>query len=170
MPVAKQRVVSSAHLAAGASPGLSELEFGLTLAMRGFERWMVRCMAAAGVRGLSPMDVLILHTVRHRDRPKRLADIALVLDIEEPHIAAYSVSKLEGAKLVATSRAGKDKMVAATEHGAAVCARYADIREQLLVDTVRASGPDDDVLAEIAAVLRGLSGTYHQAARSATTL
>ena len=65
----KQRVVSSAHLAAGASPGLSELEFGLTLAMRGFERWMVRCMAAAGVPGLSPMDVLILHTVRHRDRP-----------------------------------------------------------------------------------------------------
>ena len=93
-----------------------------------------------------------------------------MLDIEEPHIAAYAVRKLEGAKLVTTSRTGKDKVVAATEHGAAVCARYADIREQLLVDTVRASGPDDDVLAEIAAVLRGLSGTYHQAARSATTL
>ncbi len=166
----KQRVVSSAHLAAGASPGLSELEFGLTLAMRGFERWMVRCMAAAGVPGLSPMDVLILHTVQHRDRPKRLADIALVLDIEEPHIAAYAVRKLEGAKLVTTSRTGKDKVVAATEHGAAVCARYAGIREQLLVETMRAGGPADDVLTEMAGVLRALSGTYHQAARSATTL
>ncbi len=116
----QQRVVSSAYLAAGASPGLSELEFGLTLSMRGFEQWMVRCMAAAGMPGLSPMDVLTLHTVRHRERPKRLADIALALDIEEPHIADYSVRKLEGAKLAATSRAGKDKMVAATEHGVAV--------------------------------------------------
>ena len=43
-------IVSSAHLASGAMPALSELEFGLILLGHAFERWMVRCAAAAGVR------------------------------------------------------------------------------------------------------------------------
>ena len=47
-------VVSSAHLAAGAMPALSEFEFGAILISHAFERWMVRCMAAAGVSDLSP--------------------------------------------------------------------------------------------------------------------
>lgn len=170
MPQRHEPVVSSAHLAAGASPGLSEVEFGMMLAMRAYERWMVRCMAAAGVAGLSPLDVLVLHTVRHRDRPKRLADIALVLDIEEPHIAAYSVRKLQAAKLVTTSRAGKDKLVAATEAGLAACARYTTIRERLLAEPMHASGPAGPVLSEAGALLRSLSGFYQQAARSAATL
>ena len=70
-------VVSSAHLAAGAFPALSEAEFGLILAGHAFQRWMVRCMAAAGMPGLSPIEVLILHTVHHRGRPKRQAEILL---------------------------------------------------------------------------------------------
>src|SRR5262245_5232906 len=39
-------IVSSAHLAAGAMPALSELEFGLILLGHAFNRWMVRCAAA----------------------------------------------------------------------------------------------------------------------------
>ena len=35
-------IVSSAHLAAGAMPTLSELEFGVILLGHAFERWMVR--------------------------------------------------------------------------------------------------------------------------------
>src|SRR5690349_10270658 len=72
-------VVSSAHLAAGAAPALSEAEFGLILAGQAFQRWMVRCMAAAGMPGLSPVEVLVLHTVHHRNRPKRQAEILLAL-------------------------------------------------------------------------------------------
>src|SRR5579875_979186 len=120
-------VVSSAHLAAGASPALSEVEFGLTLASHAYQRWMMRCAAAAGMEQPSAIDVLILHTVRHRDRPKRMADVALVLDIEEAHVAAYAVRKLEAAGLVTTRRAGKEKLVSATAEGAALCARYAAI-------------------------------------------
>src|ERR1700742_4625377 len=96
-----QPIVSSAHLAAGASPALSEFEFGLILAVHAFERWIVGCMSASGVPNLSKLEVLILHVVRHRDRPKRFSDIARVLDIEETHVVAYAVRKLEAAKLVA---------------------------------------------------------------------
>ena len=35
-------VVSAAHLAAGAMPALSEIEFAMTVMSHSFERWMVR--------------------------------------------------------------------------------------------------------------------------------
>lgn len=163
-------VVSSAHLAAGRSPGLSEVEFGLNLATMAYQRWMVRCMAAAGLPGLSPLEVLILHTVRHRGRPKRIADIMLVLDIEETHLVTYALRKLTGAGLITVERAGKEKLVGASPEGVALCARYAEIRERLLVAASAATGPGEAALNQVATLLRGLSGTYNQAARAAATL
>ncbi len=47
-----QPIVSSAHLAAGGSPALSEFEFGLILAVHAFDRWVVGCMSASGVPNL----------------------------------------------------------------------------------------------------------------------
>ncbi|HRD74803.1 MAG TPA: winged helix DNA-binding protein [Hyphomicrobiaceae bacterium] len=163
-------IVSSAHLAAGAAPGLSEVEFGLILASHAFERWMVRCMAAAGVGDLSPVEVLIMHTVRHRDRPKKLADVCLVLGIEDTHVVNYAIKKLTTAKLVASHRVGKEKVVAVTREGAEACARYHEIRERLLIRAVKSTGLPDPMLSELGALLRALSGHYDQAARSATTL
>jgi predicted MarR family transcription regulator len=163
-------IVSSAHLAAGASPALSEVEFSLTLVGNAYQRWMVRCMAASGMPALSPLEVLILHTVRHRDRPKSMGDIALVLDIEETHLATYAVRKLTGLGLVTTIRRGKEKIVTATAEGVALCDRYGALREKLLVSAVSASGAAEDRLSAIAALLRSLSGFYNQAARAAATL
>jgi predicted MarR family transcription regulator len=165
-----QPVVSSAHLAAGESPALSELEFGLILAVHAFDRWIVRCMAASGVSNLSALEVLILHIVRHRDRPKPFADIALILDIEEIHVVTYALRKLENAGLVSTKRDGKEKLVAATRRGVDVCTRYAAVREQLLVKPLRSSGPSEAVLSEVGETLRTISGHYNQAARSAATV
>ncbi len=168
--IRRDPVVSSAHLAAGGSPALSEIEFGLTLAHHAFQRWMIRCAAAAGVPGLSPIEVLILHTVRHRDRPKRRADIALVLDIEDPHLITYALRKLTRAGLITSERAGKEVLVRATAAGAALCARYATIRERLLVAGFAAANPGEAPLSALAALLRALSGHYNQAARAAATL
>jgi|SRR3569833_2944570 len=162
-------IVSAAHLASGASPALSELEFSLTLAYSAFQRWIVRCASAVGVQ-LSPLEVLILHTVRHRDRAKRFMEIMLVLHIEDAHLANYAVRKLQNAGLVRTHRAGKEKLVEATKAGIAFCDAYRNIREQLLVESIKAGGISEESLSEIAERLRMLSGDYNQAARSAATL
>ena len=69
-------------------PSLSELEFGLILLGHAFDRWMVHCAAASGVADLSPLDVLVLHTVNHRGRGKRLADICL----EDPRVRRAEVT------------------------------------------------------------------------------
>lgn len=163
-------VVSSAHLARSSLPALSEVEFALTMANHAFQRWMVRCMTAAGLPGLSALEVLIVHLVNHRERPKSLADICLVLNIEDTHLANYAIKKLVTQKLVRTGRKGKEKTVAITPRGAEVCARYGEIREALVVRAARQMGHDPANISRMASLLRTLSGAYDQAARAAAAL
>ena len=163
-------VVSSSHLASGALPALSEFEFGLILVSHAFHRWIVRGMTAAGLPDLSPMDILVLHSVQHRSRAKRLADICLVLNIEDTHIVSYSVKKLERMKLVSSRKHGKEKLIASTEGGAKACETYGAIRDALLVEPVLSMGLDETTLSRIAAQMRMLSGSYDQAARAAASL
>ncbi len=163
-------IVSSGHLAAGALPALSEFEFALSMVAHAFHRWMVRGMAAAGLPDLSPIDLLVLHNVNHRSRPKRLADICLVLNIEDTHVVAYALKKLEKLKLVASARKGKEKVVAITTAGETACQHGREAREALLVKSVLAAGVDPAAVSHVAAQMRALSGQYDQAARAAASL
>ena len=163
-------IVSSGHLASGALPALSEIEFGMIMLNHAFNRWMVRCMAAAGVPDLSAVDILVLHNINSRNKPKTLADICLVLNIEDTHVVTYALKKLERLKLIKSGRRGKEKLVMVTEAGADYCARYKAMRESLLVNSVLATEVSADTLSEVAARLRALSGHYDQAARAAASL
>jgi len=165
------QIVSSAHLADGGAPSLSEFEYGLIISGNAFDRWIVRCMAAAGYPDFNALDVLVVHSVNHRARDKRLADICFVLNIEDSHLVNYALKKLVKARLVEAEKRGKETVYRTTEEGAEACARYRAVREPCLVETVKALGNFDE--AEIAAVarfLRALSGLYDQAARAATSL
>ncbi len=163
-------IVSSAHLARGAMPALSEMEFALILADNAFSRWIVRCAEAAGAPGLTPLEVLVLHSVTHRDRPKTLADICLVLNVEDTHLVAYAIKKLEKSGLVLSGKRGKEKTVGVMPKGQKICVRYAEIREQLLIDALKALGLDQGPVSELSDFLRALSGQYEQAARTAAAL
>jgi predicted MarR family transcription regulator len=163
-------IVSSEHLASGALPALSEIEFGMIMLNNAFSRWMVRCMAAVGVPDLSPVDIMVLHNINSRDKPKTLADIALVLNIEDTHVVTYALKKLERLKLIKSGRRGKEKLVMVTEAGADACGRYQAVREALLVKSVLSTEVTAETLSAIAARLRALSGHYDQAARAAASL
>ena len=88
-------IVSSAHLVSEHSAEMSEFEFGLIVAGNAFHRWVVHCMSAAGLRDLTPLDVLVLHHVTHRARDKRLADICFIMNIEDTHLVNYALKKLQ---------------------------------------------------------------------------
>ncbi|MEE4238198.1 MAG: winged helix DNA-binding protein [Anderseniella sp.] len=163
-------VVSSSQLAQGAMPSLSEFEFGLIMASHAFHRWMVRCMAAAGYPGMSALDVLVLFSIHHRSRAKRLADICLVLNVEDTHLVTYAIRKLEAAGLVTSGKSGKEKTVTLTEKGEQACVKYREIREDLLVGTIRSLGLKPEAASELARELRALSGHYDQAARAAASI
>ena len=163
-------IVSSAHLVSERSAELSEFEFGLTMTTHAFNRWMVRCMAAAGFPGLAPMDVLTLHLANHRGREKRLSDLCFMLNVEDSHVVNYALKKLARLGLVAGERRGKEIFWSTTEAGRAACARYREVREACLIPALGAAGLDSREIGEAAARLRALSGLYDQAARAATSL
>ncbi|KFB09681.1 winged helix DNA-binding protein [Nitratireductor basaltis] len=163
-------VVSAAHLASGAMPALSEIEFAMTLMHHSFERWMVRCMAAAGVPGLQPIAVHLLHAVAHRGREKTLSELCMMFNIEDTHVVTYAIKKLDALGLVKSSRRGKEKTVQATQAGLDACARYHRVREKLLVASMKRLNLNENALSGIADMMRTISGQYDQAARSASSL
>jgi predicted MarR family transcription regulator len=163
-------IVSSAHLVSAEAAESSEFEFGLIIVNNAFQRWVVRCMAAAGVKDLGPLDVLVLHTVNHRGRAKRLADICFVLNIEDSHTVGYSLKKLARLGLVGGERRGKEMFYATSPAGRQACLDYRAVREQCLIRSFSALGHDAGEIRGLATLLRALSGLYDQAARAATSL
>lgn len=163
-------VVAAMQLASGAMPALSEVEYALNITSNAFQRWIVRCSAAADNEGLTAMEIQVLHTVNHREKGKSLSDICLMLNIEDTHLVNYAVKKLEASDLIQTSKRGKEKIVIITKDGQKSCARYHEIREALLVESVLALGLDPKEVSKAATLLRALSGHYDQAARSVASL
>jgi len=162
-------ILASAHLADSELPELSELEFSLSLVSQAYNRWIVRCAAAAGAQ-LSPLEVLILHAVRHRDKPKRFMDILLILQIEDAHLANYAVGKLLKAKMVEVEKAGKEKIVGISDEGRQWCDAYRDIREHRLVEILAESAISAEQLTVAARQMHLLAGHYNQASRAAATM
>lgn len=167
----QNRIVSSAHLVSEKAAELSEYEYGLIMAFNAFQRWTTRCMAAAGAPDLGPLDVLVLHSVNHRDRAKRLADICFTLNVEDTHTVNYALKKLLKAGLIASEKRGKEAFYGTSDAGRNLCDRYRDVREDCLVDAFQAFGNmDREDISDSARVMRALSGLYDQAARSAASL
>ncbi|MEY4653485.1 MAG: hypothetical protein RI884_2066 [Pseudomonadota bacterium] len=165
----KASIVSSAHLVSPRSAEMSEFEFGLIVAGNAFERWVIHCMAAAGLKDLTPLDVLVLHHVTHRARDKRLADICFIMNIEDTHLVNYALKKLQALGVVVSHKNGKDVTYASTEAGTDYVRRYRDIRESCLIDALKADEGLNREIGELARLLRMLSGVYDQAARSAAS-
>jgi len=161
-------IVSSSHLVSARSVEASEFEFGMIVAWNAFSRWMVRCMAAAGVPDLTVTDVLVLHHVNHRARNKKLADICFVLNYEDTHVVAYALKKMVAAGLLRTDKQGKDVFYLPTEAGESAVRRYREVRETCLMDSL--DPQFNPGLGELARLLRTMSGLYDQAARAATSL
>jgi len=163
-------IVSSAHLVSEHSAEMSEFEFGLIVAGNAFHRWVVHCMSAAGLKDLTPLDVIVLHHVTHRARDKRLADICFIMNVEDTHLINYALKKLLNLGVVASSKNGKEVTYAATDAGRAYVQRYREIRESCLIDALKADDALNRDIGELARLLRVLSGVYDQAARAAASL
>ncbi len=163
-------IVSSAHLVSPRSAEMSEFEFGLIVAGNAFHRWIAHCMSAAGLKDLTPLDVLVLHHVTHRARDKRLADICFIMNVEDTHLINYSLKKLQNLGVVASHKSGKEVTYASTDQGRRYVERYREIRESCLINALNANDALNKDIGELARLLRLLSGIYDQAARSAASL
>jgi len=166
----KRRIVSSRHLADSEGWQLSELEFGLILSFNGLNRWMNKCMSAAGNPDLSSLEILVLHNINHREKEKTLSDVAFLLNVEDSHTVNYALKKLQKFELVSGLKRGKEIFYSTTDAGKDLCSAYRDIREQCLLDSLKHMDLSPDEIRKMAASLRVLSGLYDQASRAASSL
>jgi len=164
------KIVSSNHLVSERSAELSELEYALIMAGNAFNRWMVRCMMAAGAKDMTAIEMSLLHHVNHRERKKKLADICFVLNIEDTHVVTYALKKLVKAGLVQSEKAGKELLFYATHAGQDLCMKYKEVRERCLIEVQVESGIQNEAIGEAAQLLRNASGLYDTAARAAASL
>ena len=167
--VAGAPVDSSDPQAFPRSAEMGEFEFGLIVASHAFQRWVVHCMSAAGLKDLTALDVLVLHHVTHRARDKRLADVAFIMNVEDTHLINYSLKKLQALSVVASRKNGKEVTYAPTPEGSACVERYREIRESCLIGALQADERLNQDIGQLAGLLRVLSGVYDQAARAAAS-
>ena len=163
----ESRIVSSRHLISERCAELSELEYALIMTSNAFNKWMVRCMTAAGEPDMGAFDVSLLHHVNHRDRKKKLVDICFVLNVEDTHVVTYALKKLVKAGYVTSEKVGKELYFYTTEEGKALCMKYRDVREACLISIQVESGIPGHSIGETAQLLRTISSLYDTAARAA---
>ncbi|WP_252732613.1 winged helix DNA-binding protein [Paraglaciecola chathamensis] len=166
----RRKIVSSEHLASDENWPLSEVEYGMTVVYNAFSQWMVRCANAAGIGELAVLDILILHNINHRNREKRLSDIAFILNIIDTHTVNYAIKKLLKLELVTGTKRGKEIFYATSPKGKKACEDYGRVREQCLLDGLKMLDVDQQELAKLASTLRSMSGLYDQASRAAASL
>jgi predicted MarR family transcription regulator len=166
----KRKIVSSRHLATEEGWPLSEVEFGLTVIYNAFQKWVVRCAAAAGQSDLNAIDVLVLHNINHRNNEKRRVDISFMLNIEDTHTVNYALKKLVNLELVEKEKRGKEIFYTTSAKGKKLCEEYRSVREQCLIPGLKSIDHDADDLSKHAETLRTLSGLYDQASRAAASL
>lgn len=162
-------IVSSSHLVTDKGVRLSEFEYALTMVNNAFHRWMISASQACELDNMGPLDILVIHNIHHRDRAKRIADIAFTLNVDDSHNVSYSVRKLVKNGLVEHQRRGKDTYYSVTEDGKAYCLEYVKIREECLVKALEQMNING-TLGDIAQTMRTLSGFYDQASRAARSL
>ena len=150
------------------STRLSELEFAMIVSINGFHSWVSHCAEAAGGRGMGPLDVLVLHAINLRARNKRLADICLVLNVEDTHTVAYALKKLEDYGYATHAQDGRDRIYQSSPDGDAFCARYLEVRERSLVESLKIDDVDFGKLDDTAKTLNRMARYYAHASRAAT--
>jgi predicted MarR family transcription regulator len=152
------------------SSRLSDLEFSMIVSINGFMSWVSHCAEAAGGRGMGPLDVLVLHAINQRARNKRLADICLVLNVEDSHTVAYALKKLEDYGYATHRQDGRDRIYQSSPDGDAFCARYVEVRQRALVDSLKLDEVDFAKLDEATKTLNRMARYYSHASRTATVV
>lgn len=161
-------ILSSSHLVGENGLALSEFEYGLTMVHNAFQRWTHLCSNACD-QNLSSLDILVIHNVYHRKKPKRITDVAFTLNVDDTHNVSYSIRKMVKSGMLQHEKRGKETFYSVTDEGETFCLEYAKIREKCLVQALEHMSIDDS-LGETAKLMRTLSGLYAQASRAASSL
>jgi predicted MarR family transcription regulator len=150
---------------------LSDFEFGLERLAQAYYRWKAACLAAVCDVPLTGDDVAVLNVVRMGDEPKRLSEIAQLLNrVDVPNLQ-YATRKLVRAGLIETegSSSRKETRYRATATGYSVTEAYAALRAATLPPMLEALDGWAAKSETTSIQLDLISSLYAQAAQVAIT-
>jgi|GEM_PF-2044422 len=148
---------------------MNEFESSLAKTYLAFQRWADKCMLSVGELSLTFTDIIVLHAVTQCSHGMRLHDISFMLNIEDRHVVAYSLCKLENRGIIKGAKRGKEKFYHATQRGEEIKTAYQEVRWSLLISSISRLQGSETELKTCTEFLRIISGIYEQAARCATS-
>jgi predicted MarR family transcription regulator len=113
-----------------------EFELQLWRVFYGFMRWQEECEKNVNALQLTGTELIILHAISMKNKPKAIHDIARLLNRNDLHNIRYSLSKLLKLDLiqkVKSARNSKNFFFQASEVGLKNIKRYAKIRKNILI-------------------------------------
>lgn len=160
------------HLARSAEESrLADLEFALERVAQAYYRWKAACFIRVAEMPISGDDVAVLNMVRFGERPKRLSEIAQLLNRTDIPNLQYAMRKFVKAALVEPVGSGsrRDTRYRVTAAGTEVTDAYAALRREILVPLARDLDPDGTAFEDVPASLDRLAAIYGNAAQIAPT-
>jgi predicted MarR family transcription regulator len=150
---------------------LTDFEFRLERLAQAYYRWKAACLAAVCDVPLTGDDVAVLNVVRMGDEPKRLSEVAQLLNrVDVPNLQ-YATRKLVRAGLIETdgNSSRKETRYRATTTGRSVTEAYAALRAATLPPMLEALDGWAAKSETAGAHLDSVSSLYAQAAQVAIT-
>ena len=148
---------------------LSELELTLTVLWNSVRRWLSQRSNSTTIKGLSDLDVFLLHLLVYRNKPMRATDLAFALAIEDIHLVTYSLKKTVKLGLAGGRKVGKEVFYSHTEKGREHYTQFLDDRAKYLEPAIKFVRDNGVGFKSLNEALRALSGVYEQAARAAAS-
>lgn len=149
---------------------VADIEYALIRCFEAFGHWQAECLASVAEFSASGPENALLHMIRANDRPKSVRDLSHMANRQDIPNIQYSLRKLIKGGLVVKSGSGRSGVTyETTELGRSVCDRYADVRADLLIQSVGRLPELAKRLPDAAHALDLMTGIYEQAAREAAT-
>ncbi len=161
------------HLAETADEqALAQLEFGMERLIHAYYRWKVNCLATLGDFGLTGDDITILNIIRMGDEPKKMIEVARILNRNDMANLQYATRKLIKAGLVEKLKVSsrRDTTYRTTEYGIEVTDHYAAMRRKLVIAHLGEVVGTDDKLAMLGTMFDDLIQVYEQGVGRATSI
>jgi predicted MarR family transcription regulator len=171
-PREAQDLLGQSHLSpSDAALAFHEFEFALHHISEAFARWSSAVHEMASGEVLPQADVSVLQLIRMNERPKSGAEIGRFLNRDDSSNILYALRKLEKAQLIEKSRGPlRQTTYQVTARGREVTDRYAELRRQVLLESVDKLAGSDAELGPVTQMMWRISGLYEQAARTMSVM
>jgi predicted MarR family transcription regulator len=159
------------HLATNSDDELAtSFEFALMQVYEAYQRWVVQGQRLVSYSEINYNETVVLHVVRMQERAKDAATIAKLVNRDDLPNVLYNLRKLVSIGLIQKVRIGAGTYFEITEQGRIETDRYAELRRDLLVRSMKEIAQLSEKLKTATDLMHSLTGCYDTASRETAVM